>query len=127
MKNENLKNWILTRLAEEEKDFGENSKQTLQDIVNNGMAGGFLDLVYIKDTVNFYNDYVVEIWQIVSEKADEQNLSEMEFITQSDFSEHIADQDTLANYLCWFAVEVVADRILQELEEEEQQEVNSNE
>ena len=104
------------------------AKQTLSDIANNGIDGGFGDFIYHADTVKFFNDNKSEILEHCANMAEElgedmltmvagfgclkdQNLTAtdiMSGIHETD-SEH---ETTVKNALAWYIAESVAHEVM---------------
>lgn len=81
---------------------------TIRDIVNHGMAAGFGQLIYYKDTCAFQDEYEGEIWQMLWDDAKNEGCGDiLKLIAQFNGAENVGSMDQLKNLLCWYAVEKV--------------------
>ena len=68
MKNETVEEFLLK--GEKEERF------LISDVATHGCSGGTIsDLIYYEDTVKFYNDHEDEIWDELSNMAEDLNQS----------------------------------------------------
>lgn len=93
--------------------------QTLKEIVIHGCISGCVpDLIYYNDTVAFHDMYENEIWNMLYQDAEDQDITICEIIAQFRGKEHVGSMDQLKNMLCWYAIEKVAYIMLEEIDGE---------
>lgn len=88
-----------------------NDTFTVEDIATHGCEGGIGGLIYYTETEAFHDRYQEEIWQLVNEFADDSGQSTLKYLSNV-LGDKVVSVKSLKNYLTWFAVEVVASRIL---------------
>ena len=102
-----INSWLLQ--GEKEERF------LISDIAKHGCAGGIGGIIYYNETSAFYDDHETEIWTILSDAADAAG------ITNGLMLYNICKQPTsmrvLKNDLVWFAVEVAAKELQDNLQE----------
>jgi len=89
------------------KDYLEKKdKEDVADIANHGCSGGVSGLIYYHETSDFYDEHVVEIWEMLEDAADQegQTLAEKVYSLTKDEESY----RTFKNRLVWWAVEVRA-------------------
>ena len=104
-----------------DNSLSQSTKETLQDINNHGIDGGFGDFIYYSDTTEFFDNNRAEIVEALRELASD--LGEDMFEMVSGFGCLNGDYDTyeiadvvcgnkddkwIKNALAWFAAETVA-------------------
>ncbi len=100
--------WLNEYLDENEEN-GYSRKNILEDITEHGCQSGIIgELIYYKDTVDFYDEYEDEIWERINNCADSQGVDAHTFISQLNGSKTVMSGDQHKNLLTWFAVEDVA-------------------
>lgn len=105
----NLKQWV--------KDNYDLDKLT--DIVQHGCASGCVpSLIYYTDTVAFHDKFADEIWDLLTEQAEDQGVTELELIASFNGQKDVSSMTQLKNLLAWFAVEAVAYELINEIEGE---------
>jgi len=110
-------------------------KESVTDILNHGISGGFNGFIYYSDTVNFFDKYQTEIQQLTQELAndlgedqlamiasfnclfDKRNGKNVPMYSQTEIGkvlfgnaevrESFDDAVQIANALAWFAAEEV--------------------
>lgn len=82
--------------------------ETLKDICEHGMVAGFGQLVYYKDTCEFYDKFSEEIWNLLSEASSECGYTEMEYFGHLNGQRNVGSDTQFKNLLCWFAAEYCA-------------------
>lgn len=93
----------------------EDRKAYLQDIIQHGCQSGMVtDLIYYSDTVDFYDKYESEIWDLLEEQAEVFGKSIFEMIGDFNGSEHVTDIKTFKNLLAWYAYEEKARELLEQ-------------
>ena len=99
-----IKEWIL----EKEKD----DVVRIEDIVLHGCSGGISGLIYYTETTAFHDQHKVEIWDELYEAAQQEGLKCMDLVHR--VAPEAVSMAQLKNELVWWAVEVVASRIIHE-------------
>jgi len=121
--NENLKQAVLEQLGFSEID--QDCKDTLSDICNYGIDGGFTGFIYYDDTCIFYDRNKKEILELLKFYASEFDITICEFIAGFNclnletqevelfFINNDTENETqIKNALAWFACEEVARDII---------------
>tara|TARA_Y100000034_G_scaffold136041_1_gene210444 strand:+ start:1488 stop:1823 length:336 start_codon:yes stop_codon:yes gene_type:complete len=104
----NITEWLDEYLDEKEED-GYTRKNILKDITEHGCQSGIIgELIYYKDTVKFYDEHEVEIWNRIIDSADNLGVDSNTFISKLNGSKDVMSGDQHKNLLTWFAVEEVA-------------------
>lgn len=88
-----------------EKNLGESAR----DIAEHGADAGFPHITYTSDTVEIYDEYESEIYEMLNEDADEfghENVEEM--ISQFGRSDMLSWPEGRKNLLVWYACERTA-------------------
>lgn len=98
-----IEQWLL----QGEKD----ERFTIEDIAQHGCEGGVGGLIYYSETEEFHDKFEEEIWDLVKEFADDSGQHMLQYMSNV-LGDKVASVKTLKNYLAWFAVEVMASRIL---------------
>jgi hypothetical protein len=99
-----IKDWIL----EKEKD----DVVRIEDIVLHGCSGGIGGLIYYRETTAFHDDHEKEIWDELYEAAQQEGLKIMDLVHR--IAPEAGSITQVKNDLAWWAVEVVASRIIHE-------------
>ena len=87
----------------------------ISDIAKHGCAGGVSGLTYYNETSAFYDAHETEIWTILSDEADAAGI--LNGLMLYNICKNPNDMTTLKNDLVWFAVEVAARELQDNLEE----------
>jgi hypothetical protein len=87
----------------------------VSDIAKHGCAGGVSGLTYYNETSAFYDAHETEIWTILSDEADAAGI--LNGLMLYNICKNPDDMTTLKNDLVWFAVEVAAQELQDNLEE----------
>ena len=103
-----INSWLLQ--GEKEERF------LISDIAKHGCAGGIGGLVYYKETSAFYDDHEAEIWAMVSDAADAAGIANG--LMLYNICKNPDSLEILKNDLVWWAVEVAAQDLLENLEED---------
>ena len=91
----------------------------ISDVATHGCSGGTIsDLIYYEDTVKFYNDHEAEIWEELSNMAEDLNQSIPFMISNFRGCKNIDNAKTFKNFLTWWICEKIAQRISNEREDE---------
>ena len=99
-----IKDWIL----EKEKD----EVVRIEDIVLHGCSGGISRLIYYKETTACHDDHEKEIWDELYEAAQQEGHKLMDLVHR--IAPEAGSMAQLKNDLAWWAVEVVASKIIHE-------------
>ncbi len=92
--------------------------ETIKDIAEKGCATGIAcDLIYYSDTVEFHDKHEEEIWNLLHDDASDQDITIMELIAQFNGQQHVSNMYEFKNLLAWYAVETVANQIINENED----------
>jgi hypothetical protein len=116
MTNE-IKEWFLMPSIKE--CLAEYEKQELgliADIAKHGCAGGVPGLTYYSETASFYDEHEDEIWTILSDEADAAGMANGSMLYN--ICKEPTSMRTLENDLVWFAVQIAAQKLVDNLEEE---------
>ena len=103
-----INSWLLQ--GQKEESF------LISDIAKHGCAGGIGGLVYYKETSAFYDDHEAEIWAMVSDAADAAGIANG--LMLYNICKNPDSLEILKNDLVWWAVEVAAQDLLENLEED---------
>ena len=112
-----IQEWFLMPSIKE--CLAEYEKQELgliSDIAKHGCAGGVSGLTYYNETTSFYNQHETEIWTIISDAADAAGIANG--LQIYNICKNPDSLTILKNDLVWFAVEVAAQQLVNNLEEE---------
>lgn len=101
-RKQTIKKWLL-------KNF---KLEQIKDIANRGCSGGVMGLTYYSETTWFYSIFKVEIWGILEEAAENQDISVLKLIAESGGADNVCGDETFKNQLCWIAVEIIAREII---------------
>ena len=90
----------------------------ISDVATHGCSGGTIsELIYYYDTVKFYNDHEEEIWDELSELADDLGETIPFMISNFRGCKNVSDPKTFKNLLAWGICDHIAARILEERED----------
>jgi len=103
-----INSWLLQ--GEKEERF------LISDIAKHGCAGGIGGLVYYRETSAFYDDHEAEIWAMVSDAADAAGIANG--LMLYNICKNPDSLEILKNDLVWWAVELAAQDLLENLEED---------
>ena len=85
----------------------------LKNVLNNGCVSGIVsNLIYYKDTNDFYNDFQEEIEELIYNSAEENGEPYLKFIASLNGADSVGSMEQLKNLLSWFAYEEIARRVL---------------
>ena len=96
-------------------------RSTIKDVVQHGCSGGTIsELIYYADTSAFYEKYKEEIWQRLSDMADDLGCdSILHLIVTFNGSKEVGSHLQLKNLLAWWAAEEVCRGICMDWDDEE--------
>ena len=103
-----INSWLLQ--GEKEERF------LISDIAKHGCAGGVSGLTYYSETTAFYDAHETEIWAMVSDAADAAGIANG--LMLYNICKNPDSLEILKNDLVWWAVEVAAQDLLENLEED---------
>ena len=103
-----INSWLLQ--GQKEESF------LISDIAKHGCAGGIGGLVYYNETASFYDEHEDEIWTILSDEADAAGIANG--LMLYNICKEPTSMRVLKNDLVWFAVQVAAQELIDNLEEE---------
>ena len=112
---------VVNEIVEDSQDYGEDTPEEniltrLKDIAH-GLSSGIVGrLIYYQDTARFYDDFKIEINQLVYELLDETGLSIGELFSDWDKSDPLVLNYQNKNLLSWFAYEEISYRLRNYLE-----------
>jgi len=102
------------------------AKESMRDIVNHGIDGGFSGFIYYNDTIAFFKKFRSEIRELVCDQAEEFGVSPIDFVASFNclkydndiegkkeirralFGKMISDDCLVPNALSWYAGEEVS-------------------
>ena len=88
----------------------------ISDIAKHGCAGGVSGLTYYSETTAFYDAHETEIWTILSDEADAAGMANGSMLYN--ICKEPTSMQTLENDLVWFAVQIAARELQDNLQEE---------
>lgn len=94
-----------------------NLEDNLQDIQKHGCAGGFSGITCYYETTALYNQFQEEIWERVVDLAEDFGKTPLELIAEFGGADNVECEGTFKNLLVWFAVEEIANELVEEEEE----------
>ena len=103
-----INSWLLQ--GQKEESF------LISDIAKHGCSGGIGGLVYYNETASFYDEHEDEIWTILSDAADAAGIANG--LMLYNICKEPTSMRVLKNDLVWFAVQVAAQELVDNLEEE---------
>lgn len=103
-----IKDWLTE--GEKEERF------LISDIAKHGCAGGVSGLTYYNETSSFYDEHEDEIWTILSDEADASGIANGSMLYN--ICKQPTSMEVLENDLVWFAVQIAAQELVDNLEEE---------
>jgi len=118
-----IQEWFLMPSIKE--CLAEYEKQELgliSDIAKHGCSGGVSGLTYYNETTSFYDQHEAEIWTMVVDAADAAGI--LNGLQIYNICKNPDSLTILKNDLVWFAVEVAAQQLEDNLEEETLDPVN---
>ena len=110
-KQSSIKEWLL--------DTQERS--TIEDVTRHGCAGGTIsELIYYADTSAFYEKYKEEIWDKLSNMADDLGEpSILHLIVTFNGAKEVGSELQLRNLMAWWGAEDVCRELCMEWDTEE--------
>lgn len=93
--------------------FKANLRQYAQDIASHGADCGFPYITYTADTVEIFDKFANEIWEMAVEDAEDlgyKNVTAM--IAEFNRSDMLSDFDSFKNLMVWYACEKLAHQLI---------------
>ena len=88
----------------------------ISDIAKHGCSGGVAGITYYSETTSFHDQHGTEIWAMVSDAADAAGIANG--LMLYNICKNPDSLEILKNDLVWWAVEVAAQDLLENLEED---------
>lgn len=110
----NFETWFREWLEVQSEGY-ESEKEVAAEISQHGIDSGYPDLTYTDDTVALYAKYKADIWEVVESLSDEEMSTVLSNIADRF---HIDDVSIFENAMVWTAVELLAQAIADEAEED---------
>jgi len=113
-KQDSILDWLLDN----------QEKSTIRDTAEHGCSGGTIgELIYYADTNAFYEKYKEEIWDRLSNMADDMGeASILHLIVTFNGSKEVGSELQLRNLLAWWAAEEVCREICMDWDDKESKE-----
>ena len=110
-KQDSIKEWIINNLEEGQ----------IADVILEGCQSGIVsELIYYADTESFYKKYCEEIWDRLSNMADDMGEpSILHLIVTFNGSKEVGSDLQLRNLLAWWGAEEVCRGICMDWDDEE--------
>jgi len=110
----------VTRICEEHASGYDSGMQGfMSDLRRGGCVSGIIGaLCYYSDTNKFHDDFESDIWDLLSENAEEQGMTIPEFIASLNGADNVGSIEQHKNLLAWFAFEETAFRLFDKDEED---------
>jgi hypothetical protein len=110
MKKQTVEEFLLK--GEKEERF------LITDVATHGCSGGTIsELIYYNDTVQFYDDHEDEIWDELSNMADDLGETIPFMISNFRGCKNVSDPKTFKNLLAWWICEHIATKISDDRED----------
>lgn len=120
---------VYKRLYDAIKEHAHLEDETIIDAGKHGADAGWGGFTYYKDTCAFYEKNSDDIWELLSQMADDMGeKNPVALIAGFNRADSITDKDTFENLLAWFALEEVGRWLEdnpQEQSDEEKEETES--
>lgn len=114
---------VIDEILEDSKGYNGTTKERIisrcNDILYGGCVTGVVgSMVYYTDTVEFYNKYYDEIYELIEELEDE-GLEVIECLkTNLETYQIIMNDEQAKNQIAWLAYEEITNRLLYSIESE---------
>jgi hypothetical protein len=101
---------VIESLNDKVKEYDGNITAVISDLLKHGCQSGIVsELIYYKDTCDFYEGYEEEIWDLLEEQADSFGIKNiLEFIGKLNGAKDVHNLEQFQNILAWFAYEETA-------------------
>lgn len=87
-------------------------KDEMRDIANHGADAGYAYLTYTRDTVELFDAYADEIWEMARAMADDLGSKNvMEMVSGFQRAEMAETLDGFKNLMVWFAAEEISRQV----------------
>ena len=116
-KEDSIKDWVISNLEESQ----------IADVILEGCQSGIVsELIYYADTNAFYEKYQEEIWDRLSNMADDMGCeSILHLIVTFNGSKEVGSELQLRNLLAWWACEDVCREVIADREADEEAQADS--
>ena len=116
-KEDSIKEWVINNLE----------RGQIADVVLEGCQSGIVsELIYYSDSEAFYEKFKEEIWQRLSDMADDMGEpSILHLIVTFNGSKEVGSELQLRNLLAWWACEDVCREIIADKEADEEAQADS--
>ena len=116
-KEDSIKDWVINNLEEGQ----------IADVILEGCQSGIVsELIYYADTNAFYEKYQEEIWDRLSNMADDMGCeSILHLIVTFNGSKEVGSELQLRNLLAWWACEDVCREVIADREADEEAQADS--
>ena len=116
-KEDSIKDWVINNLEESQ----------IADVILEGCQSGIVsELIYYADTNAFYEKYQEEIWDRLSNMADDMGCeSILHLIVTFNGSKEVGSELQLRNLLAWWACEDVCREVIADREADEEAQADS--
>ena len=116
-KEDSIKDWVINNLEESQ----------IADVILEGCQSGIVsELIYYADTDAFYEKYQEEIWDRLSNMADDMGCeSILHLIVTFNGSKEVGSELQLRNLLAWWACEDVCREVIADREADEEAQADS--
>ena len=113
-KEDSIKDWVINNLEEGQ----------IADVILEGCQSGIVsELIYYSDSEAFYEKFKEEIWQRLSDMADDMGEpSILHLIVTFNGAKEVGSHLQLKNLLAWWACEDVCREVIAEKEDKESNE-----
>ena len=92
--------------------FEENLSEEASDIAQHGADAGWPHITYTNDCVKLYNQYRVDIWEMLNEDAEDMGYkTPIELIATFNRIDMAVSDEGLKNLLVWYACERIANQL----------------
>jgi hypothetical protein len=110
MTQETIKDWVLNEVKE--------GSINLEEVVKHGCVSGCVSsLIYYEDTAKFHDKFEEQIWEMLYDEHEDFGFNSIpEYIDSFNGSKDVGSLMQFKNLLAWYAVENVANQILNEEE-----------
>ena len=110
----NLRNYVVNYYLNKPADEIE---EHIKDVVTHGCISGLVnDLIYYRDTNNFFDKYQDDIDELAYDLAREKGYDNyIDFIASLNHQGNVGDMKQLKNFMAWFGFEEVSRQLIDEL------------
>ncbi len=103
----NIKQWVIEQYEPNERE----------EIVNHGcVSGAAHGAIYYHETVELYERFNEEIWNMLCDEARDQGCTIIELIAQFNGQKNVGSDAQFKNLLVWYAIESICSELMNEAE-----------